>query len=72
MAADEEARGKLDWCPGAKECIPYVVISTNGNYKIIWVGFQTALKPLSATLETEDDLAKWTEKSPKEMAMARV
>jgi len=35
MAADEEARGKLDWCPGAKECIPYVVISTNGNYRII-------------------------------------
>lgn len=52
MAADEEARGSLDDCPGQRSAFPHVVTNTNGNCRIIWVGFQTALKPLSATLAT--------------------
>lgn len=42
------------WTPaqGQRSAFFHVVISTNGNYRIIWVAFQTALKPLSAALAT--------------------
>lgn len=37
---------------GRRSAFLHVVISTNGNYRIIWIGFRAALKPLSAALET--------------------
>lgn len=37
---------------GQRSAFLHVVISTNGNNRIIWIGFQTALKPLSSALAT--------------------
>lgn len=37
---------------GQRIAFLHVVISTNGNYRITWIGFQTALKPSSAALAT--------------------
>lgn len=37
---------------GQRSAFLHVVISTNANYRIIWIGFQIALKPLFAALAT--------------------
>lgn len=52
VGADEEARAGWTTAQGQKSSFLHVVISTSGNYRIIWIDFQTALKPLYAALAT--------------------
>lgn len=61
MGADEEARVGWTTAQGQRSSFLHVAISTSGNCRIIWIDFQTALKPLYAALATQGDLAEGTE-----------
>lgn len=60
VGAHEEARVGWTTAQGQRSSFLHVVISTSGNYRIIWIDFQTALKPLYAALATQGDLAEGT------------